>query len=141
MKNPLAEYFEKNFLTWQLEHGRSTVEAFAQFLGVSKGYMSGLMNGKKTQVSPALAFVIASRLDDYEILDILGYARPDGIFIPSSLPSDLRERLRLALDEISSTIRQKSLDPESDEAIALVSETFAKYDLATISARRIDGSV
>jgi len=70
---------------------------------------------------------------------ILGYGLEDGIFIPSSLPSDLQERLRLALSEISATIKAKSLDPESEEAARLASDILSKYGLQTISSRRTSG--
>jgi len=135
----IGEYFNRNYLKWQLANGRASVAAFADYCFMSKGYMSGLMNGKKANLSLALAQQIAVKLNDYELLDILDYARPDGIFIPSSLPSDLQERLRLALSEISATIKTRSLDPESEEAARLVSEIFEKYDLATISSIRKSG--
>jgi len=94
------------------------------------------MNGKKSSVSLVLAYQIATKLGDFEILDILNYARPDGIFIPASLPSELQERLRLALGEISTTIKAKSLDPESDEAVKLSSDILGKYGLTTVSSIR-----
>lgn len=97
------------------------------------------MNGKKANLSMVLAYQIAVKLNDYEILDILNYARPDGIFISSSLPSDLQERLRLALGEISATIKAKSLNPESDEALKLSSEILGKFGLETISSIRNPG--
>lgn len=135
----IGEYFNRNYLKWQLANGRASVAAFADYCFMSKGYMSGLMNGKKANLSLALAQQIAVKLNDYELLDILDYARPDGIFIPSSLPSDLQERLRLALSEISTTIKAKSLDPDSAEAARLASEILEKYDLATISSIRKSG--
>lgn len=135
----IADYFNRNYLKWQLANGRASVAAFADYCFMSKGYMSGLMNGKKANLSLALAQQIAVKLNDYELLDILDYARPDGIFIPSSLPSDLQERLRLALSEISATIKAKSLDPESEEAARLASEILSKYGLQTISSRRTSG--
>ena len=137
--NRIADYFNRNYLKWQLANGRASIAAFAEYCFMSKGYMSGLMNGKKSSVSLVLAYQIATKLGDFEILDILNYARPDGIFIPASLPSELQERLRLALGEISTTIKAKSLDPESDEALKLTSSILARYGLATISSSRKDG--
>lgn len=135
----IADYFNRNYLKWQLANGRASIAAFADYCFMSKGYMSGLMNGKKTNLSMVLAYQIAVKLNDYEILDILNYARPDGIFISSSLPSDLQERLRLALGEISATIKAKSLNPESDEALKLTSEILGKFGLETISSMRKPG--
>lgn len=130
----IADYFNRNYLRWQLAYGRASVASFAEYCFMSKGYMSGLMNGKKSNISLALAQQIAVKLNDYEILDILDYARPDGIFIPSSLPSDTQERLRDALSEISVTIKNKSLDPESEEAAKLTSEILDKYGFATTTS-------
>ena len=137
--NRIADYFNRNYLKWQLANGRASIAAFAEYCFMSKGYMSGLMNGKKSSVSLVLAYQIATKLGDFEILDILNYARPDGIFIPASLPSELQERLRLALGEISTTIKAKSLDPESEEAVKLSSDILGKYGLTTVSSIRTFG--
>ena len=114
------------------------MKEFAAFLGVNEKTLSALMNARNL-ASQETAVQISRKMGDFELLEILGYSRPDGIFIPASLPADLQERLRLALGEISATIKAKSLDPESDEAVKLSSEILAKFGLATVSSMRKSG--
>ncbi|OGT97595.1 MAG: hypothetical protein A2X80_10000 [Geobacteraceae bacterium GWB2_52_12] len=114
------------------------MKEFAAFLEVNEKTLSALMNARNL-ASQETALQISQKMGDFELLEILGYSRPDGIFIPSSLPSDLQSRLRLALEEISATIKAKSLDPESDEAVKLSSEILGKYRLTTVSSIRKSG--
>jgi len=127
---------ERKFLEWQMKNGRAPLEAWAKYLELSQPYLSQLMSGKKKKTSLETAMKIARKTGDYSILDVCGYTEPEGVFIPSTLPADLRERLRRALEEISSTIKAMGIDPESDEAAALASEILARHELTTISIRR-----
>ncbi|MHB0922577.1 MAG: hypothetical protein ACYC3H_01255 [Bellilinea sp.] len=134
-----ARKLRRLWFEWQeAQGGFPPAKEFAQFLGINEKTLSALMNGRNL-ASQETALQISRKTNDFELMDILGYTRPDGIFIPSSLPSDLQERLRLALSEISATIKTRSLDPESEEAARLASEILEKYDLATISSIRKSG--
>lgn len=139
IKTLQARKLRRLFLAWQEgKGGFPPAKDFAQYLGINDKTLSALMNARNL-ASHETALQISKKTNDFELMDILGYSRPDGIFISASLPADLQERLRLALGEISATIKAKSLDPESDEAIKLSSDILGKYGLTTVNAIRKSG--
>jgi transcriptional regulator with XRE-family HTH domain len=128
--SPLAIWFEKKFLEWQMEHGRSSLDEFAKVLQISRGYLSQILNGDRETIGMKSAILIANRLNDHSILDILGYSKQDfsSQSIPlESLSEDLRSRLKSALLEIRETVNEKSLDPESPEAKLISEEVLKKH--------------
>lgn len=115
----LSEWFEKQYLQWQLKYGRATIEEFSQFLGISRPYLSFLLNGERTNLSMEKALDIAEKLNDYEILSILGYSLPEGI-ADSSLPPALKESFDAAVDEIERTYKTRGItDLSSPEALQI----------------------
>ncbi|MEN6522338.1 MAG: hypothetical protein ABFD14_01305 [Anaerolineaceae bacterium] len=126
--NTLAEWFEKDFLQFQLEFGRSSLKKYAEHIQLSQGYVSQLMAGKRTTVSLSKSKEIAEIRHDPTILDIQGYARSDSQNITiDSLPRKLRERLSFALEEIETTLRTQSIQPDSREGINISSAILKKY--------------
>lgn len=125
---PVAKFFEKHYLKWQLEFGRGSVEEFAKRLNISQGYLSQLLNGTRKGVGYKTALRISEKLNDYTLLDILGYKRPDTESIPlSSLPPELRERLRVALLEIEQTFKTRSIQPDSPEGLEISVSVLKKH--------------
>lgn len=115
----LCEWFEKQYLQWQLKYGRATIEEFSQFLGISRPYLSFLLNGERTNLSMEKAIDIAEKLNDYEILSILGYSLPEGV-ADRSLPPALKESFDAAVDEIEREYKTRGItDLSSPEALQI----------------------
>ena len=134
-----STWIMSKFLDWQRDRGSlASLAEFARYLEVGDKSLNTWIKGRNNPTYKT-AVKICKKLNDFSLLGILGYSQPDGVFIPASLPSELQERLRLALGEISTTIKAKSLDPESDEALKLTSSILERYGLATISSIRKSG--
>lgn len=73
----ISNWLEKKYLEWQIERGRASLTAFAEFLGITRGYLGMMLNGSRPNVSMEIAYQIGERLDDFSILVLLGYPVPD----------------------------------------------------------------
>ncbi|MEN6522337.1 MAG: hypothetical protein ABFD14_01300 [Anaerolineaceae bacterium] len=124
----LREYFEKNWLLYQVHQGRATQDDYAIYLGISHSYLTQLMNGNKNNIGKKTAYRICEKNEDYTLCDILGYSRP-GIQVVSvdSLPSDIRDKLVSALTELDSIIRTREIQPDSPEGVALSTSVLQKF--------------
>lgn len=131
-KGKLANYFERGYLNYQLEHGRMSQAAFARVLQLSKGYLNQLLEGKRTSMTYHAAVFIADILGDDEILEILSYERSDlaprKISIDQLSP-DLQDRLSRSLEEIQSAISSSGIAPESEEGDTIARSIFEKHGL------------
>ncbi len=138
VKTPLSEWFEKALIRYQFEIGeRVSLDQFADYLGISQGYLSQLMNGARKGMGRATAIVICQKLNDYSLLDILGYARPQPEEIPvpfSSLPPELQSLLRAALLEIDQALKAAGAQASSAEALRISTEILKKHGLTIESA-------
>ena len=122
----LQDWFEKQYLKWQLKHGRATIEAFAEFLGISRSYLSLLLNGERTNLSKEKALDMAEKMDDPEILSILGYAIP-GASEPA-LPPSLRASFDTAVDVIERVYKARGItDLSSPEALEIAKTILADH--------------
>ena len=143
-KGKLANYFERGYLNYQLSHGRMSQAAFARVLNLSKGYMNQLLEGKRTSMTFHAALYVADMLEDDEILEILGYSRPDNS--PRKITLDqlspyLKDRLSRSLEEIQEAILSSGINPESDEGDTIARSIFEKHGLyVTKSTIDEDGS-
>jgi len=102
-KGRLANYFEKKYLQWQMDHGRISQATFAEMLRVSRGYLNQLLEGKRDSMTYHTARYVADVLHDYEILQILGYELPtpeerDPFF---GYPPDFVKALKSARDKVA----------------------------------------
>ena len=50
-KGKLSEYFERNWLKYQLDHGRCNQAEMAKTLGISQSYFNQLLEGIKTNMN------------------------------------------------------------------------------------------
>lgn len=143
-KGRLANYFEKGYLKYQLTHGRMSQAKFAGVLNFSKGYLNQLLEGKRTSMTFHAALYVADVLEDDEILEILGYSRPDNS--PRKITLDqlspyLKDRLSRSLEEIQEAISSSGIKPESDEGDTIARSIFEKHGLyVTKSTIDEDGS-
>ena len=124
-----GKLLEDHFLQWQVKNGRSTVQKFADFLGIGRPYLTMLMNGKRTSVSYPTALMISERLDDYTLLDLLGYARPTPKEITyDQLPPTYAIALKESMNEIN-TLVAAGLDPHTPQGEQTIIQTFEKHGI------------
>ena len=127
-KGRLADYFERNFLEWQLKHGRTTQAKFAKLLHLSPGYLNYLLEGRRTSVTFHAAIFVADLLNDYEILDILGFEHP--VSSDEFFPPDIRS----ALDDARSKIKALGVAGDSPEAVEIITDALKKVGYALTSS-------
>lgn len=132
----ISEYFESNYLKWQLENGRKSLDEFAKYLGLSRGYISQLLNGDKQRVGRGTAYIICEKLNDYSLLDILGYPYPKKTEISyDELPEQLGQSLSKAMSEANKLIGE-GLDPTSEEGERIIIRIFEKQGFTYESPRK-----
>lgn len=132
MKN-IADWFEKKYLEWQLEHGRKSLDEFAKVLHISRGYLSQILNGDKEKIGYKSALIISDALNDDSLLEILNYSRPEigsGKISLGSLPPEIQETLTSALDEIERTFRTRSIQPDSPEGLEISFSVLKKFGVS-----------
>jgi transcriptional regulator with XRE-family HTH domain len=109
------------------EGHRLTVTEFGRRVGVSQASISSWQHETRLPSREA-ALRVAKALNDYSILDLLGYTRPLEIQLSTSfpqldfLPPELSESLRSALLEIENELSTMGVLPGSKDAeeIAMV---------------------
>lgn len=126
-QEPLGKWLEQQYLQWQIKNGRASIEEFARLLGLSQPHLSQLMQGRRKSVRRDTALRIAERLGDYEILDILGYARPDPEDVLSRFPPSIREPLLAAYSEWNAELVKRGITTDSPEAEQIVREVLARH--------------
>jgi len=108
----LAKWFERKYLEYQLEHGLMTLKDFAKILGISRPYLSLILKGERTTLSKEIALNIARVLNDYSLLDLLGYQRPPR----SYLPEPIKARWEAAIKEIAEVFESTIIEDELNVA-------------------------
>lgn len=127
-KGKLSDWFERAYIHYQVSNGRSSLDRFAEHIGISRGYLSQLMNGTRTTVSKNTAAAISERLDDYSLMDILGYSRPEPKPLPfSSLPPDLVKLLEEIDREIGQALMDRGITSYTPEAERIAREILEKH--------------
>jgi len=124
----VSDWFNRAFIIWQTgQTKRVSVTEFGEFLEKSQPTISAYLNGtRKPSFQSALA--ICKKLDDYSLLDILGYARPDQGSVPfESLPPELVSLLKSIDLEIEKTLRERGISKNSPEAESVSREILSKY--------------
>lgn len=113
MRSPtqLGQWFERKYLEYQMEHGLMTLKDFAEILGISRPYLSLILKGERTTLSEEVAQNIARALDDYSLLDLLGYQRPPD----SYLPDPIKDRWEAAIKEIAEVFDRTAIYTSEDE--------------------------
>jgi len=123
-KGKLSEYFERNYLKYQMDHGRMSLTKFSEILGFSKAYLSYLMDGKRNSMAYHTAVYVAKTLQDYEIMEILGYDN-DGI---SEDPlSKLSPGLRKTVSSVMQDCKAKGIALDSPEAEKLLVSAIMEF--------------
>lgn len=128
--NLVTNWFITKYLDWQRSNqALNSMAEFARYLEVGDKALNTWVNGRNNP-SYRKAVQISQKLNDFTLLDLLGYPRPaihsESISL-ESLSDELRSRLKSALLEIRETVNEKSLDPESSEAKTISEEVLKKH--------------
>ena len=120
------EFLNKKHLEYQISQGRSvSAKEFAQWLGASPtSYSNWINSGYK----PDLYRVqVLSKKLGMEIYDVLGIPRPPTTIEVeiNQLPVGLQLQLRNFVSEVSTSLT--GINPESDEAEAIVKSAMEKF--------------
>ena len=76
--NPLSKWFFDTYLKFQQQEGeRKSYDDFADYLKISRSYVTALINGKRTGISQELADQIFEITGDITIYDAASLPRPN----------------------------------------------------------------
>jgi transcriptional regulator with XRE-family HTH domain len=139
-KDNLREWFRQKYFYWEqnIHQDRGSIKEFAAYLGIGRTYLTMLMNGTRQNISMETALRIAERLNDYQILSILGYARPGKQLIVDHFPLDFGERLTRATEEVNRTFAERGVTGEMPAAEKIAVEIFEKWGFKYISTNSED---
>ncbi len=135
-RGELAAWLERKYLEWMLENGRENIDVFAAYLGISQPYLSLIMTGSRKTIGMKTAVKIANKLNDYSILDLLGYERPLESVPFSSLPPEFVKLLEEIDLEIAKTFRDRGITEYSAEAESIAREIMEKYGARVASTMK-----
>ena len=120
----IGKFLEQKYLEYQLSHGRISIRKFAALLEVSPSFLSQLMNGINTGISPEVATRICKVLDNWELFDLLGYKIPPEI---NQMPPNLKNRLEKATKEVNRVLKERNLTGDMPEAEQVTIEIFERF--------------
>ena len=124
----LKNWLESKYLDWQRTNGLISLRKWSNVLGISYSHLMGMISGERTGTTMQTAYQIGNRLNDFSILEILGYPVPDEPL--ADLPHAERaailgwlESVKLALDAVPEAERMLKLKeildgmPEADTEV------------------------
>jgi transcriptional regulator with XRE-family HTH domain len=130
----VKDWLNQKFRDWEKLQGKAqSYYAFARFLGVSQTSLAAWMDGAVEPQDDELA-LLAEKLGA-EIYNLTGTKQPQNreqdrfALALMGIPAGLRDRLSEAVIEISQTIREKGLAPDSIEAKRTAVEIFLKHGI------------
>ena len=129
MERSFGDWILEKMQEWEREKGeRSTITAFAKYLGVSQPTISSWINESRKPSGEA-ALRLAKEFNDYEILELLSYSVPDLVSSDaSSLPPELKISFDTAVDEIERAYKTQGItDLSSEEALVIAKEILEKH--------------
>jgi len=126
-----SDWLTEKYTAWEKAQGSTqTYAQYAAYLCVNPGAVVNIMLGKTLPNAGDLMAIAAKEgLDAY---DVLGKERPEqGVMeVFSSLgpmPTDFRMRMSHAIYEAEKTLKEKNIQPESDESTQVFIETFERW--------------
>jgi len=125
-KKTIGDWLFEKFQEYERKKGRRVTQTeFAKALDINQGTLSSWMNETRKPSAEA-ALELAAKLDDPEILSILGYSVPDDS--SPSLPPSLKESFNKAVDEIEREYKTRGItDLSSPEALEIAKTIFEAH--------------
>ncbi len=110
----LQKWMETRYLTWQQEHGRISIRKWSKELGISYSLLNNLMSGNNVGTTMQTAYQIGERLNDFSILELLGYPVPDAPLVgftdeERAIILDLLENVKAQLEDVPEPEREAKL--------------------------------
>lgn len=131
--NAISEWVTNDFLKWEASLGRrGSISEYAAARGVSQGLISQIMNGSKTAISYRTSLKLAELSGDYSVMDVSGYARPDGsspgdFASLDGLPPELKAALSAAMEKIDQELKIRGItDLSSKEAMEIATSILSE---------------
>jgi transcriptional regulator with XRE-family HTH domain len=133
MSKTYGDWILKKMQEWEDKRGeRSTITAFAKYVGMSQSTLSSWMSETRKPSAEA-ALKLAIKFHDYEILDLLGYPRPqlfdvsDEQLLPIAeailqFPEHVRPQIRKAIVKTLEDLMKADQPPSEEETLKLMAE-------------------
>lgn len=115
----LKEWLENKYLKWQQENGRISVRKWSKVLGVNYSYLNNLITGDSSSTSMQTAYQIGERLNDFSILELLGYPIPDAPLV--GLAEDERNAVLDWLESVKAELDKLPPDERMSRLTAILS--------------------
>lgn len=115
----LKEWLERQYLKWQQENGRISVRKWSKVIGVNYSYLNNLITGDNPSTSMQTAYLIGERLNDFSILELLGYPVPDAPLV--GLAEDERNAVLAWLENVKTDLDKVPPDERMDRLTAILS--------------------
>lgn len=108
----LALWLQNKYLEHQREHGLISAKEWAEYLGVGYTTLMGIFTGDRPSTSMQTAYQIGERLNDFSILELLGYPIPDAPLV--GFTNEQREIILDFLGNVKQTLG--GLPPDVQDA-------------------------
>lgn len=115
----LQEWLENKYLKWQQENGRISIRKWCDELGIGYSLMNNLISGTNTSTSMQTAYQIGERLNDFSILELLGYPVPDAPLV--GLAEDERNAVLDWLESVKAELDKLPPDERMSRLTAILS--------------------
>lgn len=126
--NVIPEWFINKYLDWQRDNKEiNSMAEFARFLGVGEKALNTWFNGRNNP-SFQKALQVCDRLNDYSLLELLGYKRPESVEEQvKSLSYEIKSTFELAVREILVTFNEREITSDINVAESIAEEILKKY--------------
>lgn len=139
IRSPLSQYFFDNMKRLSDERNEDvTVKEVAEMCGVTPSYLSLLMSEKRVAVKFNKAKQIAEALNDYKIMEILGY---DQNGVSTNPFSEFSPEIKDLLEGTLSKVKSMGFRPDSPEGQAVFIEAMREFSNKHNSSVSNDDSV
>ena len=108
----LEGWLQRKYLEWQQKNGIASVKDFAKFLDVPYTTLMNIFTGDRESTSMNTAYQIGERLNDFSILELLGYPVPDAPLV--GFTPEQREYVLDFLSRVKTAL--EGLPPDEQDA-------------------------
>jgi hypothetical protein len=98
-ETPLSKWLNIKYLDWQRQFGRKPVTDFSVWLGLENATVNHWLNGARSRPSAEHIDVLAYKLGDLTVYELVGYPTPDPLLLRVKMEWDtLPEETRAFID-------------------------------------------